>query len=57
MVGGFPADAASRAILGNIGTLIALRVGMRDARVFWRTNSFSEFYVEDLVSLARGTST
>jgi type IV secretory pathway TraG/TraD family ATPase VirD4 len=41
------------AILGNVGTLIAFRVGVRDAKVL-ADEFFPEFTVEDLVSLARG---
>jgi hypothetical protein len=41
------------AILGNIGTLIAFRVGVGDAKVL-ADEFFPEFSVEDLVSLARG---
>jgi hypothetical protein len=41
------------AILGNVGTLIAFRVGVRDAKVL-ADEFFPEFSVEDLVSLARG---
>jgi hypothetical protein len=40
------------AILGNVGTLIAFRVGTRDARVL-AEEFFPEFSVEDLVSLPR----
>lgn len=40
------------AILGNVGTLIAFRVGVRDAKVLV-DEFFPEFSVEDLVSLPR----
>jgi hypothetical protein len=49
-----PDDGASRALLGNVGTLIAFRVGVRDAKVL-ADEFFPEFSVEDLISLARGT--
>jgi hypothetical protein len=42
-----------QALLGNVGTLIAFRVGVRDARVL-ADEFFPEFSVEELVNLARG---
>lgn len=41
------------AILGNVGTLVAFRVGVGDAKVL-ADEFFPEFSVEDLVSLPRG---
>lgn len=41
------------AVLGNAGTLIAFRVGARDAKIL-ADEFFPEFSVEDLVSLPRG---
>jgi hypothetical protein len=40
------------AILGNVGTLIAFRVGVRDAKIL-ADEFFPEFSIEDLVSLPR----
>ncbi len=42
-----------QALLGNVGTLVAFRVGVRDAKVL-ADEFFPEFSMEDLVSLARG---
>ena len=46
-------ERLQRAILGNVGTLIAFRVGVRDAKVL-ADEFFPEFSIEDLVSLPRG---
>lgn len=45
-------EPIQRAILGNVGTLIAFRVGTRDAKIL-AEEFFPEFTVEDLVSLPR----
>jgi DNA helicase HerA-like ATPase len=45
-------ERVQRAILGNAGTLIAFRVGVRDAKVL-ADEFFPEFSVEDLVSLPK----
>jgi len=45
-------EPIQRAILANVGTLIAFRVGTRDAKVL-AEEFFPEFSVEDLVSLPR----
>jgi hypothetical protein len=42
-----------QALLGNVGTLVAFRVGVRDAKIL-ADEFFPEFSVEDLVNLARG---
>lgn len=42
-----------QALLGNVGTLVAFRVGVRDAKVL-ADEFFPEFSVEDLVNLPRG---
>lgn len=46
-------ERLQRAILGNVGTLIAFRVGVRDAKVLV-DEFFPEFSIEDLVGLPRG---
>ena len=46
-------ERVQQAILGNIGTLITFRVGVRDAKIL-ADEFFPEFSVEDLVSLPRG---
>ena len=46
-------ERLQRAILGSVGTLIAFRVGVRDAKVLV-DEFFPEFAIEDLVSLPRG---
>ncbi len=43
-------EPLQRAILGNVGTLIAFRVGARDAKIL-ADEFFPEFSIEDLVSL------
>jgi hypothetical protein len=43
-------ERLQRAILGNVGTLIAFRVGVRDAKVL-ADEFFPELSIEDLVSL------
>lgn len=43
-------ERLQRAILGNVGTLVAFRVGVRDAKVLV-DEFFPEFSIEDLVSL------
>lgn len=43
-------ERLQRAILGNVGTLIAFRVGVRDAKLL-ADEFFPEFSIEDLVSL------
>ncbi len=43
-------ERAQQAILGNVGTLIAFRVGGRDAKVL-ADEFFPEFSVEDLLNL------
>lgn len=45
-------ERLQRAILGNVGTLIAFRVGVRDAKILV-DEFFPEFSIEDLVSLPR----
>lgn len=45
-------EEIQQAILGNVGTLIAFRVGARDAKVLV-DEFFPEFSVEDLVSLPK----
>ncbi len=44
--------AVPQAILGNVGTLIVFRVGVRDAKIL-ADEFFPEFSVEDLVSLPK----
>jgi hypothetical protein len=46
-------ERLQRAILGNVGTLIAFRIGVRDAKIL-ADEFFPEFSIEDLVSLPRG---
>jgi hypothetical protein len=46
------AERVQQAILGNVGTLIAFRVGVRDAKVL-ADEFFPEFSIEDLVSLPK----
>lgn len=43
-------ERVQQAILGNVGTLIAFRVGVRDAKIL-ADEFFPEFSIEDLVSL------
>lgn len=43
-------ERVQQAILGNVGTLIAFRVGVRDAKVL-ADEFFPEFSIEDLVNL------
>lgn len=45
-------EQVQQAILANVGTLIAFRVGVRDAEVLAK-DFFPEFSVEDVVSLPR----
>jgi hypothetical protein len=45
-------ERVQHAILGNVGTLIAFRVGVRDAKVL-ADEFFPEFSIEDLVSLPK----
>ena len=46
-------EEMEQVLLGNVGSLIAFRVGVRDAKIF-ADEFFPEFSVEDLVSLPRG---
>jgi hypothetical protein len=46
-------ERLQQALLGNVGTLVAFRVGTRDAKVL-AEEFFPEFSMEDLVSLPRG---
>jgi TraM recognition site of TraD and TraG len=46
-------ERLQRSILGNVGTLIAFRVGVRDAKIL-ADEFFPAFSIEDLVSLPRG---
>ncbi len=46
-------ERVQEAILGNVGTLIAFRVGVRDAKIL-ADEMFPQFSIEDLVSLPRG---
>ena len=43
-------EDVQKAILGNVGTLIAFRVGVRDAKVL-ADEFFPEFSIEDFVNL------
>jgi hypothetical protein len=43
-------ERVQQAILGNVGTLIAFRVGVRDAKIF-AEEFFPEFSIEDFVNL------
>jgi hypothetical protein len=45
-------ERVQQAILGNVGTLITFRVGVRDAKIL-ADEFFPEFSVEDLVSLPK----
>ena len=42
-----------QALLGNVGSLIAFRVGVRDAKIL-ADEFFPEFSIEELVNLPRG---
>jgi hypothetical protein len=46
-------EELEQSLLGNVGTLVTFRVGVRDAKIL-ADEFFPEFSLEDLVNLARG---
>jgi hypothetical protein len=46
-------EELEQSLLGNVGTLVAFRVGVRDAKIL-ADEFYPEFSLEDLVNLARG---